>query len=225
MQVHVCETRAETDGCLTRYGRTPVAMLAAAGVFDGPAIAAHCVCVTEDDMDILRAKGVTVAHNPVSNLKLASGVAPVARMLEKGVNVALGTDGVCSNNSHDLFEEIKLAAILQKGITGNPTAVPALAALNMATVNGAAAQGRSGSIGKLAVGMDASLILLDMTTPQMTPTGNPVSAAVYAAKGSDVCLTMVRGRVLYENGVYYTVDMERVRHALKTAVMPRVFGA
>ena len=112
-------------------------VLAENGVFDVRATAAHCVWITDEDMDILAEKGVTAAHNPVSNLKLASGVARVAKMLEKGVNVSLGTDGVCSNNNHDLFEEIKLAAILQKGVTGDPRVIPARKALYMATRAGA----------------------------------------------------------------------------------------
>jgi len=225
MHVHVSETEFEHLECIKRHGKTPARVLMEAGVFDTPTLAAHCVWAEEPDIEIFRQKGVTVAHNPVSNLKLASGVAPVPRMLEAGVNVALGTDSVASNNSHDLFEEIKLAAILHKGASQNPHAVPALDALGLATVNGAKAQGREGRLGRIQVGYDASLIMLDLDKPHLTPMHNPVSQVVYAARGSDVCLTMVRGKILYENGEHKTIDMEKVRFELAHTVMPQVFGA
>ena len=225
MHVHVSETELEHRACIARYGKTPAAALMEAGVFDTPALAAHCVWAEEPDIEIFRQKGVTVAHNPVSNLKLASGVAPIPQMLEAGVNVALGTDSVASNNSHDLFEEIKMAAILHKGVRQNPHAIPAMEALRMATVNGAQSQGRAGRLGRIAPGYDASLIMLDLDKPHLTPMHNPMSHAVYAARGSDVCLTMVRGKILYENGEHKTIDMEKVRYELKHTVMPQVFGA
>lgn len=225
MHVHLSETAFEHSECLRRYGRTPAQMLASEGVFDVRTTAAHCVHVSDEDMRLLAEKQVTAVHNPVSNLKLASGVARVTDLLNSGVPVALGTDGVASNNNHDLFEEMKLAAILQKGVTGDPTAVPAWTALKMATRGGAFAQGRENEIGMLRVGYDASLILLDAGSPQLTPVHDPVSAAVYSARGSDVCLTMVRGKVIYENGRYPTIDLERVRWTLKNKVLPRMFGA
>ena len=222
MHVHLSETRKEHEECVAKYGKTPAAVLAENGVFDARATAAHCVWVTEEDMDILRDKNVTVAHNPVSNLKLGSGIAPVGTMLEKGVRVSLGTDGVCSNNNHDLFEEIKLAALLQKGVSGDPRQIPAHRALDMATRAGAYAQGREDSLGCLKPGYDASLILVDTDRPGLMPVHHPESTLAYSARGGDVCLTMVRGRVLYENGVFTTIDIERVRAAL-SAVMDRLF--
>ena len=165
-----------------------------------------------------------MAHNPVSNLKLASGVAPVTRLVEKGVNVALGTDGVCSNNNHDLFEEIKLAALLQKGTTGDPRVIPAQQALYMATRAGAFAQGREQELGQLKVGFDASLILVDTAKPGLFPVHNPVSSLAYSARGGDVSLTMVRGKVLYRNGVYTTLDIERIRGELRP-ILNRLFRA
>ncbi len=224
MHVHLSETKLEHDNCVAKYGKTPAAVLAENGVFDTRATAAHCVWITEEDMDILRAKGVTAAHNPVSNLKLASGVAPVHKMLEKGVNVAVGTDGVCSNNNHDLFEEIKLAALLQKGVTGDASAVPARQALYMATRAGAFAQGREDQIGQLKPGFDASLILLDAQRPGLFPVHHPQSTLAYSARGGDVCMTMIRGKVLYENGVFTSIDMERLR-ARFGPVMERLFHA
>jgi len=214
MHIHLSETRSEHENCIAKYGKTPTAILAEHGVFDTRATAAHCVWISEEDMDILKEKQVTVAHNPVSNLKLASGVAPVAKMLEKGVRVALGTDGVCSNNNHDLFEEIKLSALLQKGMTGDPRLVPAHQALYMATRAGAFAQGREQEIGQLKEGFDASLILIDYEKPGLYPVHNPQSTLAYSVRGGDVYMTMIRGKVLYQNGVYTTLDIERIREKL-----------
>ena len=224
MHIHLSETRAEHENCIAKYGKTPAAILAENGVFNTRATAAHCVWVSDADMDLLREKQVTVAHNPVSNLKLASGIAPVARMLEKGVNVALGTDGVCSNNNHDLFEEIKLAALLQKGVSGDPRLVPAQQALKMATRAGAFAQGREREIGQLKEGFDASLILVDTGKPGLYPVHNPVSTLAYSARGGDVYLTMIRGKVLYENGIYTALDMERIRSKMEP-ILNRLFHA
>ncbi len=224
MHVHLSETRSEHDNCVAKYGKTPAAILAENGVFDVRTTAAHCVWITGEDMDILAAKGVTAAHNPVSNLKLASGVAPVVKMLEKGVNVSLGTDGVCSNNNHDLFEEIKLAAILQKGMSGDPRVIPARQALYMATRAGAFAQGREQQIGQLKAGFDASLILLDAARPGLFPVHDPISTLAYSATGGDVCMTMIRGKVLYENGIFTTIDVERLRDRLGP-VLNRLFHA
>ena len=224
MHVHLSETRTEHENCVEKYGKTPAAVLAENGVFDVRTTAAHCVWITDEDMDILAEKGVTAAHNPVSNLKLASGVARVAKMLEKGVNVSLGTDGVCSNNNHDLFEEIKLAAILQKGVTGDPRVIPARKALYMATRDGAYAQGRERQLGQLSEGFDATLILIDTDRPGLLPVHHPQSTLAYSARGGDVCMTMVRGKVLYENGSFTTIDMERVRAQLRP-VLNRLFGA
>ena len=224
MHIHLSETRAEHENCIAKYGKTPAAILAENGVFNTRTTAAHCVWVSDADMDLLREKQVTVAHNPVSNLKLASGIAPVARMLEKGVNVALGTDGVCSNNNHDLFEEIKLAALLQKGVSGDPRLVPAQQALKMATRAGAFAQGREQEIGQLKEGFDASLILVDTGKPGLYPVHNPVSTLAYSARGGDVYLTMIRGKVLYENGIYTALDMEHIRSKMEP-ILNRLFHA
>lgn len=209
LQVHLSETEAEHKECIGRHGKTPAAVMAENRVFDVKAIAAHCVWITDDDMDILAQKGVSCAHNPVGNLKLASGIARVKAMQERGMNVALGTDGCCSNNTHDLFEEIKAAALLAKGTSLDPTALSAYEALKLATVNGARAQGRENEIGKIQAGMEADIILVDLSEPMTRPVYDPVSAIVYSVRGSDVCLTMVQGRVLYENGLYHTIDIER----------------
>jgi len=171
-------------------------------------------------MDILAVSGATAAHCPVSNLKLSSGIAPVMKMRRHGLNVALGTDGVSSNNCHDMFEEIKTAALLQKYATGDPTALPAYEALKMATVNGALGQGREGETGRIVPGYDADIIMLNLDAPHFVPLNDPCAAVVYAARGSDVCMTMVQGRILYENGEYKTIDLERTRYEVENYVLP-----
>ncbi len=224
MHVHLSETRKEHEDCVAKYGATPAAVLDRYGVWGGRAVAAHCVWVTEADMDLLAARGVNVSHNPVSNLKLASGIAPVPALLAKGINVALGTDSVASNNSHDLFEEIKTAALIHKGASGNPGAVTALEALRLATVNAAKAQGRQDECGRIVPGLDADLILLDFDRPHLVPCHNVASNLVYSARGGDVVLTMVRGRILYRDGEFRTIDLGKVRRELDEYVLPRLFG-
>lgn len=209
MQIHLSETKSEHENCIEKYGKTPSQILAENGVFDRKTIAAHCVWLSEDDMDLLAKKGVSCAHNPISNLKLASGIASVRKMTDHGMNVALGTDGCCSNNTHDLFEEIRAAALLAKGISYDPTALCAYDALKLATVNGALAQGRENEVGRIKEDLEADIILLDMNSPITRPMYDPISAVVYSASGRDVCMTMIQGKILYENGEYKTVDIEK----------------
>ena len=218
--IHLSETEFEHNECVKKYGKTPTAILHENGVFSRKTTAAHCCWISEGDMDILAANGATAAHCPVSNLKLSSGIAPLTKMQKRGLNVALGTDGVCSNNNHDLFEEIKTAALLQKYITGDPTALPAYEALKLATVNGALGQGREKETGRIAAGYDADLIMLNLDAPHLFPVNEPCAAVAYAARGSDVCLTMVQGRVLCENGEYKTIDLEETRREVEDYVLP-----
>ena len=219
-QIHLSETETEQNDCVKRYGKTPAEILGEYGVFTRKTTAAHCCHLTEGDIDILAENGVTAAHCPVSNLKLAAGIAPVIKMQARGVNVALGTDGACSNNNHDLFEEIKIAALLQKNLTGDPAAMPAYEALKLATVNGAIGQGRGNETGKIACGFDADLIMLNLDAPHLFPLNDPCSAVAYSARGSDVCLTMVQGRILYENGEFMTIDLEKTRREAEEYVIP-----
>jgi 5-methylthioadenosine/S-adenosylhomocysteine deaminase len=210
IHVHISETRSETEACKARHqGRTPTRYLADIGLLDGPVLAAHCVWVDEADMDILAERRVTVAHNPVSNLKLASGVMPMPAMLQKGISVALGTDGAASNNNLNLWEEMKLAGILHKGVSGDPTLVSPVQALTAVTLNGARGMGFD-NVGMLLPGWRADIILLDITAPHWQPCVDQAANLVYAAQGSDVCLTMVDGRVLYRDGEYLTLDRERI---------------
>lgn len=220
--IHLSETEYEHKECIKKYGKTPTEILHENKVFSRKTTAAHCCWLSESDMDILAANGATAAHCPISNLKLSSGIAPVVKMRSHGLNVALGTDGVCSNNNHDMFEEIKMSALLQKYVTNDPAALPAYEAIKMATVNGALGQGRENETGKIAPGYDADLIMLNLDTPHLFPLNEPCAAVAYAAKGSDVCMTMVQGRILYENGEYKTIDLEKVRHEVENYVLPRL---
>ena len=222
IHLHLSETETEHNECLKKYGKTPAEILHEHGVFTRKTTAAHCCWLTENDMDILAANGATAVHCPVSNLKLSSGVAPVVKMRARGLNVALGTDGASSNNNHDMFEEIKTAALLQKYLTGDPTVLPAYEAIKLATVNGALGQGRENETGKILPAYDADLIMLNLDAPHLFPLNDPCAAVAYAAKGSDVCMTMVQGRILYENGEHKTVDMEKVRYEVENYVLPRL---
>ena len=223
MHVHVSETKKEHEECKGRNGGlTPIQILDRYGVWENGGHAAHCVWVSDQDMELMREKNITAVHNPVSNLKLASGVARVPRLLKAGVNVALGTDGVASNNSHDLFEEIKLAAILHKGTTGDPTAVSAFDALSMATVNGAKTLGRDAGV--VAPGRIADLILVDFDAPNLFPCHDVPENLVYSAQGSNVVMNMARGKIIYENGAFLTLDIDRVRVEVKNYALPHIFG-
>ena len=223
MQVHLSETKHEHETCIEKYGLTPAQLLDCHHVFDVPTIAAHCVWLSEDDMKLLAKRGVSAAHCPVSNMKLASGCADVMGMVRSGMNVCLGTDSVASNNNLDMFEEIKAAALMAKGKTLDPTAVPAEAALMMATVCGARAQGREQECGQIKLGMDADLILVDFNQPHLIPCHNVLSHLVYAVSGHDVAMTMVRGKILYMDGKFTTIDLPAVAKELHDYAIPTMF--
>jgi len=222
MHVHISETKREHEECKARHGGlTPIQVLDQYGVWDVRAIAAHCVWTTPEDWGIMAEKGITAVHNPVSNLKLGSGVAPVPAMIKAGVNVALGTDGVSSNNSTDLFGEMKLAAILHNGVGLDPRAMDPYTALKMATANGARALGRNS--GRIAVGLDADLVLVDFDAVNLTPCHDVVENLVYAGQSRNVALTMGRGKILYRNGEFFTIDLDKVKHELKSYTLPQLF--
>ena len=224
MHIHLSETKREHIEVIEKYGKTAAEIFCENGAFDVRATAAHCVWVSDGDIGIMAEKHVTCAHNPVSNLKLGSGIAPIAKMKKAGVNIALGTDGCASNNTHDMFEEIKLSALLQKGTTLDPTSVSAYDALEFATVNGARAQGRLEECGSLRAGKQADIIMLDMTSPSLVPSYDPVAEVVYSARGSDVVLTMVQGKILYENGEFLTIDYEKTAAEVNKYCVPIVRG-
>ena len=217
MHIHLSETKKEHDECVAKYGKTPARWFNDLGTFDSPTFAAHCVWVTEEDMVLMREKGVSPVHNPTSNMKLGSGFAPIPRMLELGLNVALGTDGAASNNNLNMMEEMHLAAVLHNGFTHDPTLMKPAQVLNMATRNGARLQGR-GDTGSLEVGKKADIIAIDLTRPHLFPNVDPLALMTYSAQGSDVVMTMVDGRILYENGEFLTLDADRILHAAKTCV-------
>ena len=223
MHVHLSETQAEHEACKERCGLTPAQVLDCHHVFDVPAIAAHCVWLEPEDMRLLAKRKVSAVHNPSSNLKLASGCARVEDMIKAGMNVALGTDSSASNNNLDMFKELRAATLMAKGVSLDPRALPAQAALMMATVCGARAQHREAECGMVKVGMDADLILLDFTQPHLMPCHNVLSHLAYAVSGSDVVMTMVRGEILYAAGKYLTIDLDAVVKELAEYVMPKLF--
>ena len=223
MHVHLSETQTEHEACKSRHGgKTPAAVLAEHGGFDVRAIAAHCVWTTPEDWALLAEKGVSAIHNPVSNLKLGSGVAPVVDLKKAGVNVALGTDGVSSNNCTDFFGDLKLAAILQNGVRCDPLALTAWDALEMATVNGGKALGRK--TGRIEKGYEADLILLDSEALNLIPCHDAANNLAYAAHGSNVVMNMARGKVIYKNGEFLTIDIDRVKKEVAGYALPLLFG-
>lgn len=199
MHVHLSETEKENSDCKEQYGMTPTELMEKCGIFDQPAVAAHCVWLSDSDTDILKKHNVTVVHNPVSNLKLVSGIADIPKLEKAGINIALGTDGASSNNNLDLFEEIKLTAILHKWEAKNPAVLPAWEVLKMATVNGAKALGYD-DLGMLRTGYLADMILVDFDAEHLKPNNNTVSNLVYTVHGSDVAFTIIDGRIVYERG-------------------------
>ena len=222
MHVHISETRSEHEKCLEKYGKTPIALFDQYGVWEQGGQAAHCVWVSDEDMEIMARKGITAIHNPYSNLKLGSGVARVPVLSRAGVNIALGTDGVSSHNSTDLFADMKLAAILHNGVGCDPMAVTAPQALAMATVNGAKALRRN--TGVIAPGKMADLILVDFTAPNLIPCHDPAENMVFSAYGSNVVMNMARGKIIYENGTFLTLDLEKIRAEVKDYALPKIFG-
>ena len=210
IMLHLSETEKEQNEGIARRGMTPLAFFDKCGILDSRVSAAHCVWVSDEDIALMAKKGVTAVHNPCSNLKLGSGVMPYGKLRAAGVNVALGTDGSASNNTLDMFKEMYTASILHKGVTRRPTDYTASEFLKMATENGAKAQGRE-ECGKIAVGYDADIVLLDTDAENVMPVYDPCAAAVYAAKGENVKMTVVAGRVLYENGEYKTIDIEKLK--------------
>lgn len=217
LHIHLSETKKEHEECIQRYGKTPAEWFDSLGGFDSYAFAAHCVWLSESDMELFRRKGVSVVHNPTSNMKLASGFAPIQRMLDLGINVALGTDGASSNNNLDMFEEMHIASIIHNGYTLDATVMNADTVLNMATANGARVQRRE-NCGELRVGNKADIIAVSLDSPHMVPALDKKALLTYSAQSSDVTMTMVDGKVLYENGEYKTLDKEKIYFDINRAV-------
>ena len=212
---HLSETAAEVAGCEERYGSSPVRTLAEMGLWEYGGGGFHCVHVSEEDMDIIKEKGIYVVTNPASNAKLASGIAPICAMLEREIPLAIGTDGPASNNCLDMFREMFLVTGLAKLREQNAAACPAEAVLRMATVGGAAAMGLK-DCDCIAEGKQADLIVIDLHQPNMQPEHNLVKNLVYSGSKQNVLLTMVAGRILYENGQFFTgEDPEQIYEEVK----------
>ena len=209
MQIHLSETAWEVEKLLDEKGLSPVAYLADLGVLSDRTVAAHCVHVSPEDIEILADFEAGVSHNPVSNLKLASGISPVPALVAGGVKLGLGTDGTASNNTLDLMRDMQLAALLHKGITGDPTVLPARTMLELATVGGAKVLGLD-NVGTLTEGREADLVCVAVEGPHATPMYDPYSHLVFAARSSDVRHVMIRGQVVVRNRELQTLDVERI---------------
>lgn len=215
LQVHVSETKLETEECKARnHGMTPTEFLAETGILvpteHSTTTAAHCVWLTEHDIELLRELRVNVAHNPVSNLKLASGVAPLKKLLDANINVGLGTDGAASNNKLSILRELQLAALLHKGVNLSADIIPTNTICTLAQRSGALAQGRY-DCGELKAGSRADFILIDLDAINNIPMYDPYYALAFSVNPDDIRLTVCDGRVLYENGEYKTLDIEKLK--------------
>lgn len=210
IHVHLSESVSEIGQIQEKYGCTPIEMADRNGLFDVPAIAAHCVQVTERDLDILKEKNVSVVTNPASNMKLGNGFAPVPAMLEKGINVCLGTDGAASNNSLNLFHELNLLTLIHKGVGKTPQCISAREGFRMATLNGAKALGLEKEIGSLEVGKKADIAILNLNTPSLTPRNNLIAGLSYSANGSEVETVIIDGKITMEERKVLTMDEELI---------------
>ena len=210
LHIHLAETRDEVAWAIKNWGQTPVIALDSIGVFSVPTIAAHCVHVSVEEIEILAQRRVTVVHCPKSNAKLGNGHAPVVSLLGAGVNVALGTDGAASNNSQDMIEEMRMASLLQKESLEDPTALPAREVMMMATRNGSNVLGMGARA--IAVGQDADIILVDLSGVDTVPAYEPFSALVYAGHACDVTDVIVAGEFLLRDRKLLTIDEEKVKY-------------
>ena len=210
LHIHISETAKEHDDCITRHGMSPTKFFLETGALDVPVTAAHCVWVDDEDIAIMAEKGVSVAHNPVSNLKLGSGIMPYKKLKDAGVNITLGTDGAASNNRLSILREMQFAALIHKGNELDPSATLAADMLKMASRNGARAQGRF-DCGDVAMGKRADLLLVDMSHFNNIPTYNFESAVCYSMTEENIKMTMCDGNILYEDGAYTTIDEEKLK--------------
>ena len=224
MQLHLAQSRDEEDSCQDRTGLSQAELLSCHRLFSVPTTAAGCACMTETDRKILGRHKVTAVATPIASAKAGNPVTPVTQCVRAGMNVALGTGGVIDSGNLDLFEVIRATALSVRAAEGSGDALPAPAALMMATVCGARAQGREESCGMLKEGMDADIVLVDFSAPHLIPCHNVLSSLCFSAKGGDVAMTMVRGKVLYQNGQFPTIDLKEVVEELTTYAIPRLFA-
>lgn len=213
--IHLSETEEEVRKVKKRYGKSPVLHLENLGILDENLLAAHCVCLTGEEVEKLSEYQVKISHNPESNMKLGCGVAPVPELLKKGVLVGLGTDGCASNNNLDMFQAMDCAAKLHKLYQMDPATMKAGTVLKMATESGAQVLGLSDRTGTLAKGKKADIIVVDVNQPHLVPMYHPCSHLVYAAEGADVKLTVINGRIVMEDGKLLTIDEEETMERVK----------
>ncbi|MEN6330075.1 MAG: amidohydrolase family protein [Methanobacteriaceae archaeon] len=225
IHIHVSETEEEVQNILESTQKRPFEYLDSLGLLGPDLMAAHAVWLTNDEISLIRDRGVKLSHNPLSNMKLASGISPVAELIQNDVCVSLGTDGAASNNNLDLFQEIKTATLLQKVNQMDPTVLPARKVLEMATIDGARALGLEDAIGTIEVGKKADLILVDMGAPHLTPQRNSLSHLVYSAEGSDVDTVICNGQILMQEKEILVLDqvevMEMAREASENLLQRR----
>lgn len=212
IHIHLSETKKEVEDSYTLHGKSPIMHVNDLGLFDFHTIGAHCVHVDDADIELMFEKNVHPVNNPGSNLKLGSGFSPVDKMLKRGIKVALGTDGSSSNNNLNMFKEINLAAIVNKAVNMDAESVPAFAAIEMATINGAKALDWSDEIGSIEVGKKADMILVDLDKPHLYPRHNIVSSIAYSAAGSDVDTVIIDGKIIMEKRIITTLDVEKIMY-------------
>ena len=223
MQLHLAESRDEADSCLDRTGLSQAELLNCHRLFTVPTTAAGCACMTEADRKILGKKKVSAVATPIAAAKAGIPATPILDCVKAGMNVALGTGGAVECGNLDLFEVMRSAALSERSRMQAADTLPAPAVLMMATVCGARAQGRSEECGMIKEGMDADIALIDFTAPHLMPCHNVLSSLVFSAKGGDVALTMVRGKILYQNGKFPTIDLSEVVQELTEYAIPRLF--
>lgn len=209
VQTHVSETKSEHENCKEKFGMTPIAYFEKNGLLDTGTTAAHCVWIEDEDLDIFKENEVTVAHCISSNLKLGSGFAPIKNMIEKGINVTIGTDGASSNNNLNMLEEMHLVAMVNKGVNHDPQFLNTKEILKMVTYNGAISQGRE-NCGQIKVGNRADLLVFDMDKPHLQPVHDHLSNIIYSAQSNDIELSMIDGEIVYRDGEVKTIDVEKV---------------
>lgn len=223
LQLHLAQTPGEVEGCLDRTGMNPGELLNCHGLFNVPVTAAGCGYLEPVERKILGRKKVTAVALPLSAAKSGMDCAHILDCVQAGMNVALGTDGAVEAGNLDMFEVMRGATLAERSRRQDASAMPSSAALMMATVCGAQAQGRSKECGMLQAGMDADLILVDFTAPHLMPCHNVLNGLVFSAKGGDVAMTMVRGKILYQNGKFPTIDLSKVVEELVNEAIPKLF--
>ena len=223
MQLHLAETQSEAESCMDRTGMGPGELLNCHRLFAVPATAAGCVYLEDYERKLLGKKKVSAVATPLASAKMGQKSTPILDCVKSGMNVALGTGGVIECGNLDMFDVMRCAAMAERSAAGNAAALPASAALMMATATGAQAQGRAAECGMLAPGMDADIALIDFSAPHLIPCHNVLNGLVWSAKGGDVAMTMVRGNILYQNGQFPTINLKEVVEELTSYAIPRLF--